>query len=246
VYGLRKGVQNCWWLGLVLLAWHFLFDKKVQRDTKSDFLEYVTKILVCFLVGNFIWLIKTLMVKVLASSFHVSTYFDRIQESLFNQFVIETLSGPPLIEIQKAEDDVERIAAEVRKLQDAGVTMPAELKASVFPPTKSGRLNPNRVMQKTFTAKSFKFSGKLSQKGEKEADDGITIDHLHKLNTKNISAWNMKRLMKIVRHGSLSTLDEHILGAATEDESTTHIRSENEAKVAARKIFNNVARHGSK
>jgi hypothetical protein len=160
--------------------------------------------------------------------------------------VIETLSGPPLIEIQKAEDDVERIAAEVRKLQNAGVTMPAELKASVFPPAKSGRLNPNRVMQKTFTAKSFKFSGKLSQKGEKEADDGITIDHLHKLNTKNISAWNMKRLMKIVRHGSLSTLDEQILGAATEDESTTHIRSENEAKVAARKIFNNVARHGSK
>ncbi|KAJ6368880.1 hypothetical protein OIU78_001281 [Salix suchowensis] len=196
VYGLRKGVQNCWWLGLVLLAWHFLFDKKVRRDTKSELLEYVTKILVCFLVGNFIWLIKTLMVKVLASSFHVSTYFDRIQESLFNQFVIEALSGPPLTEIQKA--------------------------------------------------KSRKFSGKLSQKGEKEGDDGIIIGHLHKLNTKNISAWNMKRLMKIVRHGSLSTLDEQILGAATEDESTTHIRSEYEAKAAARKIFANVARHGSK
>ncbi|KAL3597539.1 hypothetical protein D5086_009176, partial [Populus alba] len=56
------------------------------------------------------------------------------------------------------------------------------LKASVFPPAKSGRLNPNR------------------------------------------------RLMKIVRHGSLSTLDEQILGAAAEDESTTRIRSENEAK----------------
>uniref|UniRef100_A0A6N2LVJ7 Mechanosensitive ion channel protein n=1 Tax=Salix viminalis TaxID=40686 RepID=A0A6N2LVJ7_SALVM len=156
----KRGVQNCWWLGLVLLAWHFLFDKKVRRDTKSELLEYVTKILVCFLVGNFIWLIKTLMVKVLASSFHVSTYFDRIQESLFNQFVIEALSGPPLIEIQKAEDDAERIAVE--------------------------------------------------------------------------------RLMKIVRHGSLSTLDEQILGAATEDESTTHIRSEYEAKAAARKIFANV------
>ncbi|KAJ6403023.1 hypothetical protein OIU84_015020 [Salix udensis] len=215
VYGLRKGVQNCWWLGLVLLAWHFLFDKKVRRDTKSELLEYVTKILVCFLVGNFIWLIKTLMVKVLASSFHVSTYFDRIQESLFNQFVIEALSGPPLIEIQKAEDDVERIAAEVLKLQNAGATIPAELKESVFPPAKSGRLNPNRAMQKTFTAKSCKFSGKLSQKGEKEGDDGITIGHLHKLNTKNISAWNMKR-------------------------------SEYEAKAAARKIFANVARHGSK
>ncbi|KAG5247976.1 mechanosensitive ion channel protein [Salix suchowensis] len=81
---------------------------------------------------------------------------------------------------------------------------------------------------------------------EKEGDGGITIGHLHKLNTKNISAWNMKRLMKIMRHGSLSTLDEQILSVATEDESTTHIRSEYEAKAAARKIFANVAHHGSK
>ncbi|KAJ6765849.1 MECHANOSENSITIVE ION CHANNEL PROTEIN 5 [Salix purpurea] len=148
--------------------------------------------------------------------------------------------------VQNSEDDAERIAAEVLKLQNVGATIPVELKESVFPPAKSGRLNPNRAMQKTFTAKSYKFYGKLSQKGEKEGDGGITIGHLHKLNTKNISAWNMKRLMKIVRHGSLSTLDEQILGAATEDESTTHIRSEYEAKAAARKIFANMARHGSK
>ncbi|CAK7329439.1 unnamed protein product [Dovyalis caffra] len=246
VYGLRKGVQNCWWLGLVLLAWHFLFDKKVQRDTKSEILKYVTKILVCFLVGNFIWLIKTLVVKVLASSFHVSTYFDRIQESLFNQLVIEALSGPPLIEIQKAEEDEERTAAEVRMLQNAGAPLPRELKAAIFPSAKSGRLNANRGTQKTFTAKSFKFSGNLSQKGEKKGDEGITIDHLHKLNTKNISAWNMKRLIKLVRDGSLSTLDEQILDAASEDDPTRHIRSEYEAKAAARKIFYNVACKGSK
>ncbi|EEF41093.1 conserved hypothetical protein [Ricinus communis] len=246
VYGLRSGVQNCWWLGLVLLAWHFLFDEKVERETKGSFLKYVTKILVCFLVANFVWLLKTLMVKVLASSFHVSTYFDRIQESIFNQYIIETLSGPPLIEIRRNEDEVEKTAAEIRKLQNAGLNMPPELKAAVLQPAKSERGVLSGGVHKSYRGKSFKYSRQLSKKEEKKTEYGVTIDYLHKLNPKNISAWNMKRLMKIVKYGSLSTLDEQILGAGADDESATEIRSEYEAKAAARKIFHNVARHGSK
>lgn len=38
--------------------------------------------------------------------------------------------------------------------------------------------------------------------------EGITIDHLHRMNQKNVSAWDMKRsLMRIVRHEALTTLD---------------------------------------
>ncbi|KAJ4851540.1 hypothetical protein Tsubulata_019453 [Turnera subulata] len=245
VYGLKKGVQNCWWLGLVLLAWHLLFDKKVRDTPGHDVLKYVTKVLVCFLVANFIWLIKTLMVKVLASSFHVSTYFDRIQESVFNQYVIETLSGPPVIEVQRAEEEMERTIAEIRRLQNAGATIPPDLRAAVFPNARSSKFA-NTVGQRSFISRSFKVSGQLSKKGSKKGDDGIKIDHLHKLNNKNVSAWNMKRLMKIVRYGSLSTLDEQIRGSSVYDDSTREIRSEYEAKAAARKIFNNVARNGSK
>lgn len=246
VYGVRKAVQNCVWLGLVLIAWHFLFDKRVQRETKSDFLQYVTKVLVCFLVGTLVWLLKTLVVKVLASSFHVSTYFDRIQESLFNQFVIETLSGPPLVEIRKAEEEEERLADEVQKLQNAGVTIPPDLRATAFPNIKSGRLK-SGLLQKSPGFKSGKFSMPLSKKsddGVGNGGGGITIDHLHKLNHNNVSAWNMKRLMNMVRHGSLTTLDEQIIDSTADDESATQIRSENEAKAAAKKIFQNVARRG--
>lgn len=234
VYGLRNGVQNCWWLGLVLLAWHFLFDKKVKRETNGAILKLITRILVCFLVANFVWLIKTLMVKVLASSFHVSTYFDRIQESIYNQYIIETLSGPPLIEIQKNEEEIEKTTAEIRKLQNAGINIPPDLKATVSPRSKSGRIG---------TKYSMEFS---TRRGEKKVNTEITIDHLHKLNHKNISAWNMKRLMKIVRYGSLSTLEEQILDANIDDETAVEIRSEYEAKIAARKIFHNVAGRGSK
>ncbi|KAM3743561.1 hypothetical protein ACB098_07G155100 [Castanea mollissima] len=244
VYGVRKPVQNCLWLGFVLLAWHLLFDKKVERETKSEKLRYFTKFLVCMLVGTLVWMVKTLVVKVLASSFHVSTYFDRIHESLFNQYVIETLSGPPLIEIQNAEDDEFSFVDEVRQLQNAGATMPPDLKADAFPSMKSGSGIGSGGLQRSPKVRSGKLSRIVSMKG----DEGITIDHLHKLNPKNVSAWNMRRLMRIVRHGTITTLDEQILETAPsgDDDFSTQIRSEVEAKAAAKKIFQNAAKHGSK
>ena len=57
----------------------------------------------------------------------------------------------------------------------------------------------------------------------------------------------MKRLMKIVRYGALTTMDEQIKNATCEeDELATQIHSEYEAKVAAKRIFHNVAKPGSK
>ncbi|KAL6911801.1 hypothetical protein ACP4OV_000606 [Aristida adscensionis] len=232
VYGVRSAVQNALWLGLVLASWHFLFDKNVQQETNTPVLPYVTKILFCFLVATLVRLVKTLLLKVLASSFHVSTYFDRIQEALFNQYVIETLSGPPLM-------DENYLLEEVHELQRAGVTIPNELRGAVPTKNVSGQrsIRLSGVMPKTEGSKQL----------SKEKEEGITIDKLHKLNQKNVSAWNMKRLMRIVRFGTLMTMDEQIQKATGEgDESATQIRSEYEAKRAAKKIFHNVAKPGSK
>ncbi|KAJ4824777.1 hypothetical protein Tsubulata_024570 [Turnera subulata] len=100
VYGLRKSVQAFIWLGLVLLAWGLLFDGGVKRTRKtSKILNYVTRTLASFLIGAGIWLAKTFLVKLLASSFHVNRFFDRIQESIFHQYVLRTLSGPPVMEM---------------------------------------------------------------------------------------------------------------------------------------------------
>lgn len=263
VYGLRRAVMRCLWLGWVLIAWSLILDKKIEKETSSRYLPYVTKFFVCLLVGTLIWLVKTLLVKVLAMSFHVSTFFDRIQEALFDQYVIETLSGPPTLEIERVREDEERVMSEVQKLQNAGLTIPADLRASCFPKTStgkplvgSGRSIPSEGLQKTsqgvgkstaksgVIGKSPRLSRAMSKK--EEAEGGITIDHLHKLNQKNISAWNMKRLMNIVRNGVLSTLDEQILDSGIEDESSMLIRSEKQAKAAAKRIFSSVARPGSK
>ncbi|MCL7032588.1 hypothetical protein MKW94_024023 [Papaver nudicaule] len=227
VYGLRKAVQNCLWLGLVLLAWHYLFEKKVIAREEEVIPVFVTKFLILLLVGTLLWLLKTLLVKVLASSFHVSTYFDRIQESLFTQYVIETLSGPPVIEIQRNQEEEEQVMAEVEHLQSSGCTMPPGLREAALKPMQSRRVSSPEVKSGT----------QCSKKGE-----GITIDELHRLNQKNISAWKMKRLMNIVRHGVITTVDEQIQGNEEEEESATTITSEFEAKCAAKKIFKNVAK----
>ncbi|XP_055811568.1 mechanosensitive ion channel protein 6-like [Solanum dulcamara] len=243
VYGLRNSVQNCIWLSLVLIAWLCIFDKKVDKMTGGKVLPYVSSIWICLLVGAYIWLLKTLLVKVLAMSFHVSTFFDRIQESLFNQYVIETLSGPALVEIDQTEhEEEEKVMAEVEKLQSAGATLPADIKASIFAKRPIGT---PRKTPTASTPRSSAFSRAISEK-ENEKESGITIDHLHRLNQKNISAWNMKRLMNMVRKGVLSTLDEKLPQSNYEDENAVQITSEKKAKAAAKQIFNNVAKPGSK
>ncbi|KAH6777086.1 Mechanosensitive ion channel family protein [Perilla frutescens var. hirtella] len=248
VYGVKRPVQNCIWLGLVLIAWHSMFDQTVQGNNK--FLWYVNKLLVCMIVGTLLWLVKTLMVKILASSFHVSTFFDRIQESLFNQYVIEALSGPPHIEIKKQLEEEERTMAEVWRLQNAGATLPPDLRPPALQQQqpKSGKIG--GLPPRPTKGVSFKVSGQLPKNQEAtktpQEDQGISIENLHKMNHKNVSAWNMKRLMKVVKKGVLTTLDERVQHSFEGDEASTQIRSECEAKCAARKIFRNVAKPKAK
>nr|XP_043624648.1 mechanosensitive ion channel protein 10-like [Erigeron canadensis] len=100
VHGLKKSVQVCIWFTVVLITWTLLFNaQSVERSKTADkILDYITWTIVALLVGAILWLLKTLLLKILATSFHVSNFFDRIQESIFQQYVLLTLSGPPVME----------------------------------------------------------------------------------------------------------------------------------------------------
>ncbi|KAL3744548.1 hypothetical protein ACJRO7_013766 [Eucalyptus globulus] len=99
VHGLKKSVQVFTWLAFVLLTWVLLFNQGVRRSKiATKVLDYISWTLVSILIGSFLWFLKTLLLKILASSFHVTAFFDRLQESIFHHYVLQTLSGPPLIE----------------------------------------------------------------------------------------------------------------------------------------------------
>ncbi|KAL3622863.1 hypothetical protein CASFOL_033278 [Castilleja foliolosa] len=99
LFGLKKSVRIVIWLALILLAWALLINRGVRRsDETSRILNYITRGIVSTLVGAVMWMAKTLFVKIVASSFHVRTYFDRIQESIFHQYILQALSGSPVVE----------------------------------------------------------------------------------------------------------------------------------------------------
>ncbi|KAJ9687987.1 hypothetical protein PVL29_013958 [Vitis rotundifolia] len=104
VFGLKKSMLVFIWLGLILLAWSLLIDGGVKRSRKTTrILNYVTRTLASCLAGAALWLAKALFVKMLATSFHVTRFFDRIQESFLHQHVLRTLEKPPTMKIVKQE-----------------------------------------------------------------------------------------------------------------------------------------------
>ncbi|KAK4769573.1 hypothetical protein SAY86_027723 [Trapa natans] len=100
VFGLKKSVQAFLWIGLILLAWGLLISHGAQRtEDTTKILNRITKGLAGCLIGAAIWLVKTLLIKLLASSFQCTRFFDRIQESIFHQYIVRTLSDRPLMEM---------------------------------------------------------------------------------------------------------------------------------------------------
>ncbi|TVU12154.1 hypothetical protein EJB05_45784, partial [Eragrostis curvula] len=72
---------------------------QVGRPPKTArILNYVSRFLASMLIGSVIWLAKTCLMKLIASTFHRNTFFDRICESVFHQYVLQMLSSPLLME----------------------------------------------------------------------------------------------------------------------------------------------------
>lgn len=142
VYGLNRSVQVFLWIVFILLAWILLFSHGVRRLRRAKkILHGITMALAGCLVGAGMWLLKTLLIKTIALSFHVQRFFDRIQESLFHQYVLQTLSGPPLMEMAEMvrESKTSGHLSFERVLKDKGV------KKEVIDVEKLQRINQSKV-----------------------------------------------------------------------------------------------------
>ncbi|CAL1385588.1 unnamed protein product [Linum trigynum] len=117
VYGLRRSFQNCAWLALALLAWTVIMFEDAKDEKNAAILKKLFHGLVAILIGATLWLIKILLVKVLASSFHVTTYFDRMKESVFLHYILDALSGPPL-EAARAREELRPAAAAAEQVTE--------------------------------------------------------------------------------------------------------------------------------
>ncbi|ONK79689.1 uncharacterized protein A4U43_C01F9040 [Asparagus officinalis] len=64
----------------------------------------LTCAIVTFQITTIIWLVKIILIKLLASSFHVNIFFGRMKERVFHYYVIGVLSGDPITEEEEEEE----------------------------------------------------------------------------------------------------------------------------------------------
>ncbi|KAK9230271.1 hypothetical protein WN944_023238 [Citrus x changshan-huyou] len=103
VDGLRRSVRAFIWFALVLLSWCLLFDDRGVERSKvtKKIINYITRGLVACLVGTVLWMVKTYLFQLLVASRLSKRFFDQIQEAIFDEYVISTSSGPPLMEFSE-------------------------------------------------------------------------------------------------------------------------------------------------
>ncbi|KAI3418628.1 Mechanosensitive ion channel protein [Psidium guajava] len=197
VYGLRRSVQNCAWLALVLVAWVIMFPN--VHGGNYQVVRRAFRALVAVLVAATFWLVKIVLVKVLASSFHVATFFDRMKESVFHHYVLDALSGPPLEEEERE--------VPLRHGFQASKSLPARLRGD-----KSAQ------QQLLMVSRSKRFGSRK-----------IDMEKLKKLSIESRpSAWTVKRLINHIRFSGLSTISrtvDHFAAESSEINSEWEARS---------------------
>ncbi|GLT45025.1 hypothetical protein SLA2020_188910 [Shorea laevis] len=116
VVGVRKSVRFFVWLCLVLVAWILLVKRGVKRPKEtSDILNDITRGLVSCLLGAFLWLLKTLFVKTAAAHYQCKRFFDRIKEAIFQQHVVEVLSGSPSRDNSGPSTSISQMFSQLRR-----------------------------------------------------------------------------------------------------------------------------------
>ncbi|KAJ9183761.1 hypothetical protein P3X46_007573 [Hevea brasiliensis] len=111
VHGVKKSVLFFIWLALVTLAWGLLFNHRDKRR--------VTRGLAGCLIGATLWLLKTLLVK-LIGSVHATKLFSKIKEAIRYRKVLRALSEMEMKNTNSEIQKQEKVSAKtMRELMDA-------------------------------------------------------------------------------------------------------------------------------
>ncbi|MCO5560197.1 hypothetical protein L7F22_013806 [Adiantum nelumboides] len=258
VYGLRRAAKNCLWLALVLGVWESIFGG-LENITAVNVL---TKILWCLFTASISWMVKVLAVKVAANSFHRKAYFDRIQECIFNQYLLEILSGPPTMagipdtgssqnrfKKQWTRSEKKKHKHQPFKDNESGEQKPQKHPAPQMQRSRrlSRQISIDTPGYTTVEVGEFPASSgsdihtpsrrkvSITNPGPLIARSPIPIEQekLQELTSDTVSVWTLRRLMKLIQNTNISTYSSII----SQEKEEGEISSEVQAKAAAKQIF---------
>lgn len=224
LHGVKQSVRVVIWLGLVLLAWVLLIDRSVKRSkTTTKILNYITKALVSSLIGAVMWMVKTLLVKLIAASFHVKTFFEKIREAISDEYVLWMLSVPTSLKVE----------------ENGGNSRPSS-KFCCFRPTKLWRNKENKEQIEVEDHKKV-VQEKTNHVQKKEE---ITLKKLGRMKPGKMPASTMGHLIDRIKSSKLSIVSSAVDGSLDDGGEQKDITSRPEAEEAASIIFENVRRRG--
>ncbi|KAL9230491.1 hypothetical protein vseg_005833 [Gypsophila vaccaria] len=119
-HGLQDNVVVFIWVAVVLSTWCILIPDVKKFNNSKKVLKFITMTLATLVIGSFLWLVKTTLMKMLASSFHLNRFFERIQEAVFHHYVLQTLSGRPMVEMARKISNQDSAIGQVSFSENTG------------------------------------------------------------------------------------------------------------------------------
>lgn len=128
VYGLKKSLQICIWMPSFLLTRFLIFDRGFGQSSPraKKILGYIWRTFASALLVVVVAELKSFLVKKLSASFYANNFFKRIQERIYNKYIIQRLAGEKAMEAgqlgfdtakEMKKGSVERGVINVEKLQ---------------------------------------------------------------------------------------------------------------------------------
>ncbi|GKV13926.1 hypothetical protein SLEP1_g24885 [Rubroshorea leprosula] len=100
IYDSGRSIGVFLWLCSVSVTWYLLFHISEVKGSKSYLLlhgyqirHYVSMSLATLSIGGLLWVVKTLLVNILSSSFKFGRFFDRVQQSIIDLYILEVFSA---------------------------------------------------------------------------------------------------------------------------------------------------------
>ncbi|AAD43170.1 Hypothetical Protein [Arabidopsis thaliana] len=113
------GLQHAAWVWMtmvfIITPWFIILSNKATKEQKVVLLVLL-QVITAVLIISTLWFTKAIITTCCSAWFHLTTYQERIEESLFSWYVIEALSGHPWSKIRHLFDPKRTSAWDMKKI----------------------------------------------------------------------------------------------------------------------------------
>ncbi|GLU10102.1 hypothetical protein SLE2022_269250 [Rubroshorea leprosula] len=218
IYGLGRSIGVFLWLCSVLVTWYLLFHISEVKRSKSYLLfhgsqirHYVSMSLATLSIGALLWVVKTLLVNMLSCSLKFGRFFDRVQKSIIDLYILEVFSAYIQERISASSGSSDLVNGNgtllgLRRILQFVCTSrctSGEIAANAIEdrsePSKSTSSSPLVKIKSSIKRTKSVTRWVNSRYGDQQVKDEHAINLLKKMNPEKAAAWTMEEFVEMIR-----------------------------------------------